>query len=130
MIVDVTNEIITKLISSITTCEILSAYPNGDTSFPVIVVEELSNNTDVETISSGGDQINTISLEVNIFSNLEAPLTQIRTLRKSVDDVLSGFYRMTREFSSSVPNYLNENIHRYTMRYSFKIDKNKKIYRG
>lgn len=130
MIIDISNEIFTVLKTNITAAKILLSYSSTSPTFPCITFEELTNNIDVSTVDTSGEHYNMIALEINIFTNGETQVSDAKTLRTSVDNILSGTYRMSRDFSSPTPNYQDANIYKYTMRYSFKIDKNKTIYRG
>lgn len=129
MIIDVMNEVLTNLKTNINDVVVLSSYPPITPSFPCMIIEELSNNTDLFTIDSSGEHHSIISIEINIFSNVQNKITQVRDIRGRVDAIMSGTYRMTRDFSGAVPNYADTDIYRYTLRYSFTIDSTKQIYR-
>jgi hypothetical protein len=65
---------------------------------------------------------------VNIFTIGDDKKSQAKDLRILVDNVLSGYYNMDRDFSDEIPNFLNQTIYRYVTRYSCLVDKNKVIY--
>lgn len=129
MIVDVNNEIFDTIYDALPTCTVQSTFVNTQPNFPLVTVNEFENSADVDTIDTSGEKYNLQSIEINIFSNSETYLTEVRAIRNTIDNILSGTYRMTRGFSSETPNYLDSAVYRYTMRYSYKIDTNKKIYR-
>lgn len=129
MIVDIFNEVLTKIKTDISSATVLSEYPDTTPTFPCIVIEEMFNNTDLGTIDSGGEQYNHISLDINIFDNGDKKRTTCRELRNSVDTILSGYYGMNRTDSGTVPNYVDSSVYRYNLKYDFKIDDAKKIYR-
>lgn len=129
MIVDITNEVLTAIHNSLTNCTVEATYPNTIPTFPVVTVSEFENNVDLETIDSSGEKYNLQSIEINIFSNSTNYLTEVRAIRKSIDDIMSGTYRMSRGYSGETPNFADNSIYKYTLRYSYRIDANKKIYR-
>jgi len=129
MIVDIFNEVLTKIKTDISTATVISEYPDVAPSFPCIVVEELSNISDATTIDSGGEQYNQITFNIDIFDNSTSKRTTVRNLMKSVDAILCDYYGMNRMSSGQVPNFMDANIYRYNLRYDFKIDDTKKIYR-
>lgn len=130
MIVDIYNEIFTKLKTEITTANVLPEYPIGTPSFPCIIIDEKLNNSFIDTIDSGGENHNSLSFEINIFSNAENKRSVCRELRKQVDLILSDQYGLTRTNSMPVPNYSDLNIYRYMLTYTCVVDKNKTIFRG
>ena len=130
MIVDVTNEAYTTIKNTLTDVTVLQDYPITSPSFPCAIVSESSNTEDLDTIDSSGAHYSSVILEVNIFSNKENKITQVKDIRNRIDNILSGTYRMTRTYSGTVPNYLDDTIYRYVLRYSFKVDSNRTIYRG
>lgn len=129
MIIEIVNEVLTNLKSSLTTCSVVSSYPLTSPTFPLVSISEFENNMDTESVDTVGEHYNLQSIEINIFSNATNYRTEVNAIRKSIDDIMSGTYRMTRGFSGETPNYVDDNIYKYTIRYSYKIDKNKKIYR-
>lgn len=129
MIIDVTNEVYTKLKTELTNVSVLPTNENVTASFPCVTLEEISNNIDVDSIDTSGDKYSVVALELNIFSIAENKIIETKTIRNQIDAILSDEYRMTRDYSSTTPNYLNEEIYRYTMRYSFLVDANRKIHR-
>lgn len=130
MIVDIYNEVFTKLKTEIPTANILPEYPIGAPIFPCIIVEEKSNNSLLNTVDTSGENHNVLSFEINIFSNAENKRSVCRELRIKVDSIMSDLYGMNRTNSMPVPNYSDLNIYRYMLTYGCTIDKNKKIYRG
>lgn len=129
MIVDVTNEVYTNLKTSLTGITVLQTFPSTSPTFPCIIIEEISNDINIDTIDTSGDNHCDVSIEINIFSDAENKITEVKTIRGQVDAIMSGQYRMTRGFTGTTPNFLDDNIYRYTIRYSFTIDANKQIYR-
>jgi len=129
MIIDIGNEVYTNLKASLVGITTFTAYPDTEPTFPCVVFSELTNTSNESTVDSGGEKYNDISFEVNIFSSSHAKLTEIKTIRKLVDDVMSSGYRMNRSFANPTPNYLDTSVERYTLRYDFTVDENKKVYR-
>lgn len=130
MIVDVQNEIRSYVKTALGTIDILSAYPDSTPSFPVVILTESVNTVDEESYDSAGEQYNQIEIQIEIFTYGSAKKTEALGIRRTIDTLLSGTYRMRRTFSNEIPNYADREVYRYGLRYSFKIDKNKQIYRG
>lgn len=108
---------------------VLPSYPKGTPSFPLVTVEEIINDAFAPTKDTSGFHHSDISLEINIFSNKLAPISEVKGIRKTVDALLSDEYGMYRGFSGTTPN-MDTNIYRYTMRFTGVVDKDRKIYRG
>lgn len=129
MIIDITNEIYTNIKTELSNVTVLTAYPLTTPIFPCVTVEESSNTTNGNSIDTEGEQYSDISFEINILSNATNKVTETKAIRKQIDDIMSGQYRMTRGFSGVTPNMIDMNVYRYTLRYSCTIDSTKKIYR-
>lgn len=129
MVIDITNEVFTKLKTRLTGCTVEPSYPKNIPDFPLVTVEEVSNLTYTDSIDSSGETMREIALEINVFSDAENSVTVVKGLRNRIDDILTSIYRMTCDFSAPTHNYLNSDIYRYTMRFSCVVDKNKTIYR-
>lgn len=129
MIIDIYNEVFTKLKTELSPVATLSAYNEDDPVIPCVVFEEMSNDTVLETVDTSGEFHNELSFEVNIFTTTSEKTTKSKELRKIVDSVLSDYYGMNRDYSGSIPAFLDNNLYRYTLRYSCKVDKNYKLYR-
>lgn len=129
MIVDITNEIITELRSALTPVPVFATYPSTQTQFPCVVVDEISNISLEDTIDSNGQNHCEVSLQVDIFTNGDSQISDAKTVRGKIDTLLSGTHRMVRNFSGTTPNFSDASIYRYTLRYTFVVDSNRKIYR-
>lgn len=129
MIVDITNEVYTNLKTALVGITVLPSYPSTTPVFPCVLFEEMTNTSNLATIDTSGEKCNDVSFEVNIFSNADNKLTEVRAIRKQVDTILADGYRMTRMFGGATPNFMGTDSYRYTLRYSFTIDNNKKVYR-
>lgn len=129
MIVDIFNEVYTKLKTTITTATVLVEYPESDPLFPCIIIEEVSNITDTETVDTSGETNNLIAFDVNIFSDAINKRTICRNLRNAVDAIMADEYGMERLDTGAIPNYGNLNIYRYNIRYNCKVNQNKVINR-
>lgn len=127
MIVDITNNIITRLDTDLT-ATVLNAMPSTTPSFPCVVVEEISNPEDMETVDSSGAKYSNVVMQIDIFTNSSKRVSDAKDLRNSIDSILSDEYGMSRDFAGRTPN-LDDSIYRYTLRYSALIDSNLKIYR-
>ena len=129
MIIDITNEIFTSLKTLLTGVTVLPAYPSTAPEFPCVVVLEHYNQTKSDCVDTSGETVNDVSLEINIFTIGDTKMSDAKTFRNSVDNLLAGTYRMARVFSQEVPNYLDTNVYRYMLRYEFSVDINRTIYK-
>lgn len=127
--IDITNEVFTKLKTDIPTAKLLTSFQSTVTTFPQIVFTSISNVTDIDTIDNNGEYAVEQSFDVNIFTKGRGKLKKAQQLANDVDSIMGGFYNMNRIFSDTVPNYLDASIYRYTLRYNCKITKNNVIYR-
>jgi hypothetical protein len=128
MIVNIANEIFTKLKEDLTGVELTTSYETAPPTYPLVSFSELSNNAYLDTKDSSGEYHNQVSFEVNIFTEGSTRKNDALEIRVLVDEILSNYYGLGRDFSNEIPNYLNSNIYRYVMRYSCLVDKNKMIY--
>jgi len=129
-VVDITNEVLDGLQTTLGTTPILTAFPSTTPVFPCVIFSEVLNSTDVGTVDTSGETHSNVAFEIEIFSNGNDRMTVAKGIRNTIDGVMTGTYRMTRDTSEPIPNFLDTTIYRYILRYSFKIDTNKKIYRG
>ena len=101
----------------------------------LIVLDEINNRTSLST-TRHEETISSVSFEINIYCPndsskeedgeliLISKKEQARELRKLVDEVLSGYYRLNRYFCQPTPN-IDNTVYRITMRYSGKINDNR-----
>lgn len=129
MVVDIQNEIRTYVKAIVPNATVVSAYPEITPTFPLVVLGERSNQSDNETYDTSGEKFNVVDLEVEIFTIGSSKKSDALAVRKTIDDLLSGTYRMRRTFSDEITNYADRNVYRYQLRYSFKINEQKVIYR-
>ena len=106
--VDVYNEIYTKLKTTLTTATVLTTYPNEDAKFPCVIVSEVSNTTHGDSVDNSGETHSVISLEIGIYTNSSSKESDARKSRNSVDSVMSGFYNFNRDSANPVPNYADK----------------------
>lgn len=128
MIVDITSEIITRLKTELAPIKIMDSTPNTNASFPCVVVQELNNNSYQQTKDSIGHHHSNVTIEINIFTNSEVRMSEAKIIRGKIDVILSDEYGMSRDYSNPIPNYSDESIYRYVLRYNAIVDKNRKIY--
>jgi hypothetical protein len=129
MIVDIYNEVFTKLKTTLTGVTVLNEYPSITPTFPCLIFADLLNDAFRDSIDSAGEQHNELSFRVEIYSNAQNKVTQVKTIRNNADAILSDFYGMTRGSARPIPNLVDNNIYRYEMTYTCVVDKNKKIFR-
>lgn len=129
MIVNIFNEVFTKVKTELAPIKVLSHYPEGDVVFPCVVMEELGTTNYDGTSDTSGEKYNMITIEVNIFTVTSEKVTMAKSIRDDVDNVLGDFYGMNRDYAGTIPSFLDNNIYRYVLRYSCVVDKDKKLYR-
>lgn len=131
MIVDITNEVLTKvktdLATSFPALKVTDGYQES-VSFPLVTIRESTNIVMDGTKDSAGEHYSQCSLEINIFTTGTKKVSDAKKIRNAVDGILGDYYGMTRNDSLEVPNYLDTNVYRYLMRYSFVVSENKQIY--
>lgn len=104
----------------------------------LVVVEEINNIIDTAT-TRYEETTSGLTFEINIYipnnviistNPLEAlsKTEQARELRKMVDEVMGGYYKMRRTFCQPTPN-LDKTIYRITMRYDVGFNDNKLKFR-
>ena len=130
MIIDIENELYNVIKTELNDVNVEKEKKKKSVSFPCITITEISNNIDENTVDTSGETHNVQAFEINIFTSGNLKVSIAKTLRKRVDNIMSDTYKMSRDFSSQTPNYVDEDIYRYTLRYSCIVSKNKKIYRG
>lgn len=129
MIVGIENEIFTKLDTELPDALVIGNYDESADTFPRVVFHELINTAGQDTRDSDGEKYNQQSFNVEIYTVGNRKKSDANNIRLKVDEILSGFYNLERDFSESLPNFMDRNIYRYVMRYSCMVDKNKVIYR-
>lgn len=130
MIIDISNEVFTAISDVLTGVECLTTYPSTEPIFPCLTFEEQTNTTSQAHIDTGGEKFNEVTIQIDIYTKGETKVSDAKTIRNTVDSIMADVYGMNRDDSKPVPNFMDSNVYRYTLRYSFTIDKNKKIYRG
>lgn len=128
MIIDITNEILTKLKTDLVGIEVVTS--NQDTEqFPRVVFTENLNSTHIESIDSSGETKNEIVFDINIYTVGDRKMSDAKSIRNQVDSIMSDFYNMNRVYSNNVPNYFDQSIYRYVLRYNCVVDSNEVVYR-
>ncbi len=132
MIVDITNEVLTDIKTALRVIDVvvLSSYQPKVVKFPVVIVEELDNSAVIETKDSSGFQHSNIAFSIEIYTDGSKKMSKAKDIRDEVDVIMSGEYGMTRGRPMILPNYLDNTVYRYKLRYTGTIGKNKTIYRG
>lgn len=129
MIVDVFNEILTKLKTELVGVIVETSFNDENADYPFVVFAEKNNLADTETKDSGGYNHDLQLFQIDIFTIGELKRSHARTIRNQIDAIMSDEYGMNRNFSDEIPNFLDRSIYRYTLRYDCKIGKDKIIYR-
>jgi len=129
MIVDITNEVLTKLKTELTPIQVLAEYPDTVSDFPCVTISELSNTGDILSKDSGGFNYSIVSLEINVFTTGATRKSKAKEIRNDIDAILSDEYGMLRDFGGQTPNF-DTNVYRYTLRYTGRVNEERKIFRG
>lgn len=130
MIVDITNELFTKLKTDITDATLVTSFQADDSGFPRIVFVETANTGSPSTRDSGGEKHSVVAFDVNVFTSGNRKISISKDLRNKVDAILCDFYGLSRVFSGEIENYNDRNIYRYVLRYTGTVDQNLVIHRG
>jgi len=128
MIIDITNEILTKLKTDLSDVKVKTSYQD-ENDYPLVVFVEQSNVDVMETKDSEGVQHNEVMFQVDIFTKGNDKMTSAKSIRNLVDAIIGDFYGLARIYSDEVPNYSNRDIYRYTMRFTGLVDDSRTIYR-
>ncbi|HZJ99728.1 MAG TPA: hypothetical protein VFC79_06965 [Tissierellaceae bacterium] len=129
MIVDVFNEIFTKVKTELAGINVIADYPFKVSDFPTVVVEEMENATDMRTFDSSGYNHSNVTFRIEIFTTGSNKLSNARNIRGRVDSIMSGDYGMERIASNRIKNFVQDEIERLQLTYVGKLDKNKRMYR-
>lgn len=128
MIIDIEQEFYTLLKNNIS-YSVTDMYPTSITKTPIIVVSEFTNTTNVNTIDSGGEQTNIVYVTLELFGSGKNAKGTIIDMTKQIDDLLSNL-NFTRLSNQYITNFADRNVLRKILRYTFIVDKDKKVYRG
>ncbi len=110
--------------------DVKCAYQSELKSFPVIVMKEVENSTDIINLDNSGEEYSIrYALELDIYDNNNNSQTNIAKIKQKIDDILNIELGMNRDFVNVTPNYLDNNIYRYNMKYSCIVNKNNIIFR-
>lgn len=129
MIVDITNELLTLIKNDLSGVATVSApNPKEVPTFPHVTFRELNTVDREDTIDTSGVKHNDLDFEVEIFTDGDTQQSDAKSIRNAIDLVLSQ-KGLRRNFSDNIPNFLDERLYRYVMRYSCTVDHAKKVYR-
>lgn len=134
MIVSITNNILTDLETKFTgqspEINVVGDFPTTNPSFPIVVVEEGSISSDLDTFDSGGYNTVSYTVTIEIFTSGTGRKTASAKIRKQIQELLAGEYTLRLIQANSIPNFGDTTVHRYRMTYVGRLDENKRIYRG
>ncbi len=106
-----------------------SSYQSELSKFPSVVMSEISNTTNFQTLDTSGEYAIDYSFEINIYSNSTKPKSEVDKIMQVVDNVFSVQLSCNRDSSNQIPNMMDNKIFRQVVRYSCVIDKNLTVYR-
>lgn len=122
----ISNEVLTKLKTTITTASVGDGNQDITPTFPCITFKQTNNQLGIK--DSAGEYSSTLTFEINIFTTGQKKVSDCDKLIQSVDSIMSGVYGMNRDTSMRVENYGDINIYRHLIRYSCVITKSKEIF--
>lgn len=128
MIVDIINQVLTKIKIAMPNVEVLSPLQKVSPRFPAIVVDEMENSANTMTRDSGGFKHSNIGIRIEIYTVGDTRLSESRRIRKDIDTILSDELGLTRGTVVNVPNYMDDNIYRAVVDYTGVIDNKQTIY--
>lgn len=132
MVVDITNEILTKIKLLLPNANVLTSYPDNPTvtDFPFIIVEETDNSDHIGTRDSAGFHHSNIAFRIEIYTKGSRKMSEAKILRGQINSILSDELGLARGTPMVVPNFLDNTVYKYVLNYFGRIDKDKIIYRG
>lgn len=98
--------------------------------FPLILIRQIKDNLYSENLDKTDQRFN-LTYEIEIYSmdkGTTAKQIIADELIELINDVFDEHYGMNRRFNRQSPN-ADTDVYRWIMRYTGKIDENKKIYR-
>jgi len=128
MIVDITNELFTRLKTELTNVTVLPSYQPTTPNFPTVIFEESDNSAHISSKDSSGFTHSNVSYSVEIYTIGTKKMTDAKKIRNDIDAILSDDYGLARGTPAVLPNYLDESIYRYKIIYTGVISENKTIY--
>lgn len=96
---------------------------------PLVTIEMINNAVDTARIdSSGVENVVTVTLEVNVYSNkVGTKKSECYNIMSIVNDTYARI-GLVRSYMRPTPNMADATVYRLTARYTGKIDKNYIIY--
>lgn len=128
--IDLVPQIITILKSELENVNIKSSFDGTHSKFPIVVVSEVENIINMNTITSDEAKTYNVSFNINIFDIGNKRKENVKLIRDKIDLILNNKYKMNRNTSQEVENYIDNTIYRWLLQYSCVVDNNEKIYRG
>lgn len=103
------------------------SLPKQSVQFPLVVIVEIDNR-EIERTGDRREHRDALSYQVDIYTSERtvsgarvSDVTIANELKGLVDDIMTGYYHMTRTFCQQVPN-LADDLYRFTMRYECEVD--------
>jgi hypothetical protein len=128
MIIDITNELYTKLKTELVgLCNVYSQNQNYDCEFPCVILQDTINTSGLTNFDSGGEKYNDVMISFKIYSEKTNSITDMNNIRNKLDEILTDELKFTR--ITNERTFESDTLNSVIMRYTFKIDKNNKIYR-
>lgn len=127
--IDIGNEVFTKLKTEITNARFISPYQMTSDTFPCVTFECKINTTNQDHVDTSGEFVSDMMFEINVYTIGQGKEGTAKGIVSDIDDIMSGFYRMNRINSEPAPNYSDENIYRYFLQYDCAVTKHKQIFR-
>jgi len=130
MIKSLKNQIRLELETILEGITIYPQYPQTTPEFPCITLREISNVDDMDTRDSSGTNHVDTTIQIDIFTTGNSRENDALEIAYDIDDLLGGTYRLPKIMAEPIDNYVDINVYRYVLRYSYKISRNNTIYRG
>lgn len=128
MIGDITNEVLTKVKNSLTNVSVYTYYPNSTPTFPCVIVSDGIRDK-IDTVDSSGVYHVLYNIQFDIFTDGDLRTSDARSIRDTIYTCIETNFNLNLDFSDTMPNYSDNGVYRYIMRYTGTIDKNDLIYR-
>ena len=83
----------------------------------------------IDTVDSSGVYHVLYNIQFDIFTDGDLRTSDARSIRDTIYTCIETNFNLNLDFSDTMPNYSDNGVYRYIMRYTGTIDKNDLIYR-
>lgn len=127
--IDIFDKVARKVLEQFPDAYVASEHVLQPSSFPCVVIEEVSNIEDVNTRDSSMiENVSILVYNVNVYSNKpDEQKQECKNIIQIVDDELRKC-NMNRVFYGAIDNVQDPTIYRVIARYTGRVDYNNNLY--